>query len=189
MLGTYSKTSSASGMDRLIPHSLDGFTADLLVQDLSLARPFAEFIIGECFPEDLERLSLYQSHLFVNTNKLFTTTDISTVMARYTLKHMQVNITVRDWRQISIAFRRKLCPGQIAITEEHFGEDHISAEQTGHSVRTERLKYAISAEALLGPSEDILPLFLEASGEWQQVMRVVPGMRSTQSTALLLTVV
>lgn len=176
MMRTYSKTTAITGQDRLIPHSLNAFESDLLVQDLALARPFAEFVVSQCFPTDDKRRTLYQSHIFINNSKLFNTTDLSNIMARYTLEFLQERITVRDWRHISIAFRRKLCPGQIALLEDNTAEDHIAAEQTGHTARTEQLKYVISAEALVGPSEDILPLFLQASNNWQQVMRMVPGM-------------
>ena len=175
MLKAYAKTSAMMGSDRLIPHSLDGFEADLLVQDLVLARPFAEFAIKMCWPEDNTQLSVYQFHLFVKSGKLFSTTDLSNAMSKYTLKALQLRLTVHDWRHISIAWRRKLCPTHIEFMDEDETEDHIAAEQTGHTAHTERLKYAISAEALAGPSEDVLPLFLQASGKWQQEMKVVPG--------------
>ena len=45
---------------------------------------------------------------------------------------------------------------------------HVFAVQSiahgSRAYQVERLKYAISAEALAGPSEDVLPLFLQASG-------------------------
>lgn len=176
MRRTYSKTSALNGKDRHIPHSLDGFESDLLIQDLVLARPFAEFAAHTCWPDDGDKLTLYQFHLFVNFDKLFTTTDISGCMAHYTLGYLHTRFTVRYWRHISIAWRRKLCPGHIDFLDDDILEDHIGAEQTGHSARTERLKYAISPEALAGPSEDSLPLFLDASARWQEKMRVVPGM-------------
>ncbi|KAJ3533285.1 hypothetical protein NM688_g7305 [Phlebia brevispora] len=177
LLRTYAKTTGMSGVDRLIPHSIDAFEADLLIQDLALARPFAEFAVQECFPEDATRLNLYQYHLFVHFDKLFDTPTLSKSMATYTLPFLTSKITVHDWRHLAIAFRRVLCPTHIDIysEEDNVGEDHVAAEQTGHTVRTERLKYAITAEALAGPSEDVLPLFFQASNNWQQTMRVVPG--------------
>lgn len=175
MLCTYSKTTALRGTDRLIPHSLDSFESDLLVQDLVLARPFAELAVHVCWPDNPDALFLYQHHLFVNYNKLFVTKDISDIMARYTTMYLSVRLTIQDWRHISIAWRRKLCPTHIEFLEDGESADHVAAEQTGHSVQVERLKYAISAEALAGPSEDVLPLFLQASGKWQQQMEVVPG--------------
>ena len=187
MLRTYSKTTSTTGMDRLIPHSLDGFESDLLLQDLAMARPFAEFAVHICWPEDSQTLHLYQYHTFVNYNKLFNTTDISDCMASYTNTHLYTRLTVRDWRQIAIAWRRKLCPTHIEFIEEDELEDQVGAEQTGHSVRTERLHYGISAESLAGPSVDVLPLFLDASGQWQVEMHTVPGNSTFSIHYILLT--
>ena len=63
----------------------------------------------------------------------------------------------------------------------------MGAEQTGHSVRTERLHYGISAESLAGPSVDVLPLFLDASGQWQVEMHTVPGNSTFSIHYILLT--
>ncbi|KAG6372831.1 hypothetical protein JVT61DRAFT_7249 [Boletus reticuloceps] len=41
LLCQYSKTSGMTGHDKLIPHSLDAITSNILIQDLALARPFA----------------------------------------------------------------------------------------------------------------------------------------------------
>jgi hypothetical protein len=49
MLCLYSKTGALTGKDKLIPHSLDAVTGDILIQDLALARPFAEFAASICF--------------------------------------------------------------------------------------------------------------------------------------------
>lgn len=178
LLRTYGKTSSRSGNDRFVPSGAPGCLENMLVQDLTLARPFAEFIAAQCFASRPEVLHKYRYNLFVNTDKFFTTTDLSRIMVHYTLQYLHADISVRDWRHICIAIRRKLCPSQISLyddEEDNIAEDHIAAEQAGHTVRTERLRYAITADALAGPSEDVLPLFLQASNNWQQVMKVVPG--------------
>lgn len=51
----------------------------------------------------------------------------------------------------------------------------VQALQMGHSIQTERWFYGISPDALQSASEDILPLFLDASIEWQIKCGVVPG--------------
>lgn len=178
LLRTYGKTSSRSGTDRLIPHSVDGYEGPLLTQDLILARPFAEFVVSQCLPNKPDLLRAYQYQLFVNFDKSFDTKDLSKEMIEYTSPYLLAKIGVHEWRHLVVAIRRKHCPTQIDIygdEDENTVEDHIGAEQTGHSVRTERLRYAITAEALAGPSEDVLPLFFQASNNWQQLMRAVPG--------------
>lgn len=178
LLRTYGKTSSRSGTDRLIPSEIDGFEGPLLIQDLGLARPFAEFVVSQCFPNNSELLQAYQHQLFVNFDKAFETKDLSKELISYTSSCLFARIGVHEWRHLGIVFRRKLCPTQIDLYDDEDNstlEDHIGAEQTGHTVRTERLQYAITTEALAGPSEDVLPLFFQASNNWQQVMRIVPG--------------
>ncbi|PSR72115.1 hypothetical protein PHLCEN_2v12008 [Hermanssonia centrifuga] len=61
------------------------------------------------------------------------------------------------------------------LMDDNLGDDYIGAEQTGHTVDTERMKNAVSPEALAGLPEDLFPLFLQASSEWQKVMKIVPG--------------
>lgn len=175
LVRAYSKTSAMLANDRVIPHSLDSFQSDLLIQDLALARPFALFAIHTCFPDRSDLIHLYQYHLFVNFTTLFDTEDLSGLMGTYTSTYLYTHLTVRPWRHISIAWRRKFCPNNPEFHDEANLQDHIGAEQTGHSARLESMHYAISATALAGPSEDILPLYLKASGNWQQVFGIVPG--------------
>lgn len=56
----YTKTNGITGLDRLIPHALDVLTADLSVQDLAIARPFAEHAIQICYPDRPDVIDLYK---------------------------------------------------------------------------------------------------------------------------------
>lgn len=174
MVRTYGKTSAMMGKDRVIPHSLDGVTGDVLLQDLVYARPFAEFVVSILYPDDLDLRRLYYNNVFVNTKRLFNTNDVSNEMSRWTTKFVGVSLKVRQWRHISIALRRKLCPSETMVLEDDLG-DTVAAEQAGHSLETERRIYAVSQNSLIGPAEHIVPLFLHASGEWQHAMETVPG--------------
>lgn len=178
LLRTHSKTSTRNNNFRLIPHAIDTFTADVLIQDLTLLRPFAEFAVRQCFPNDNEVLTRYQYNLFVNRQHLFNTTDLSTLMGEYTLKYLSARLTVRSWRHVAIAYRRLLCSNYMPlydVDDDEAAGDHIAAEQTGHTISTERLKYAITPDSLAGCAEDLLPLFIAASQSWQKAMRIVPG--------------
>ncbi len=175
MLSTYSKTQAISGKDRLIPHAIDGYLSDLLIQDLALARPFAEYLLQVCFPKEKNTLHLYRYYLFVNGHGLFKTEHLSAVMREYTIDNLHTPLTVRDWRHVAIAWRRVLCPTDQALFDNNLDEDHIGAEQTGHTVATERINYAVSPETLVGLPEDVFPLFLVERSIWQKSMKVVPG--------------
>jgi hypothetical protein len=172
---TYSKTSSISGHDKIVPHALDGFTADLLIQELAIARPFAKLMAKACYPDQPDILSLYDQHVFVNHGKLFKTDDLTNALRRFSAQFMAIELGVSDWRHISAAFRNKLCGRLQELIEDDEEQESIGALQMGHSRQTENRVYGISQEALHGAAEDILPLFLDASTDWQIVCRVVPG--------------
>jgi len=174
LLCTYLKTSNLSGNDKCIPHALDAFSSDIMIQDLSIARPFAELAAHICYNKSPCVVHLYRSHLFVNQDKLFNTEDLTLGMELLTLSHLGIKLGVRHWRHVSTAFRRKICPHMDLLLDDD-DKDSIPAIQSGHSRRTENRLYGISQEGLLGASEDLLPLFLEASTDWQVACSVVPG--------------
>jgi DEAD/DEAH box helicase/Helicase conserved C-terminal domain len=174
MLRKYQKGSAITGQDKTIPHSMDAFTADMTIQDIALARPFAELAVSICFPGNKEYAEMYQHFMWVNNTKLFTTADISTIMSSYTLDVIGMSITVNPWRHISCAFKRKLCPRLSELTQED-ELDNITALQAGRSRATENRIYGLTPDALLGASEDILPLYLDASTDWQIEFGIVPG--------------
>lgn len=170
---TYGKTSSISGKDRFILHSLDAVTGDVMLRDLIFARPFAVMAASMCFPAQPENADRYKSYLFVNNTRLFTTEDLSSAMKIWTGKYLKYAFGVQVWRHVSIGWRRKKCPGASYFAEDY--EDYIGAEQAGHSWRVETKVYGLSPDALAGLPEDSLHLYLRASGGWQSVMRTVPG--------------
>lgn len=174
LLTTYSKTTSLSGLDRFIPHALDSVTADILVQSLIIARPFAILAMQTCYPHTPEHSNLYRSYLFVNNDRRFTTDDLSREMGRYSLQFLGHAHGIQTHRHMTVAWRRKLCPSATDILEnEH--EDYVGAEQAGHSWAVEKKIYGVSMDALAGSSEDFLAVFLKASTNWQKAMKTVPG--------------
>lgn len=171
----YHKTSALTLRDKTVPHAFDAHTADLIIQNLAIARPFAQLAAYICFPGQLEIHQAYDSYLFINFSKPFSTTDITNCLQKYTAQFIGHPIGMRDWRHISIAFRRKLSSAMEDLIEEEQNET-IAAAQSHHSRSTENRIYGISPGALaVGQPEDILPLFLKHSTDWQEVCRVERG--------------
>ncbi|KAI6038201.1 hypothetical protein EDC04DRAFT_2604193 [Pisolithus marmoratus] len=174
LLCQYLKTTALTGKDKLIPHALDGITSDILVQDLALARPFAEVAARACFPDKPEVVDLYQNHVFVNYDRLFDSKDLSTIMTKCSLPILHFGLTISSWRHIQTAWKHKLgCAVEDII--EMDTEDNVEALQAGHSHSTENRVYGISVEALAGAAEDVLPAYLNASMEWQRHCQVPLG--------------
>ncbi|KAI6037645.1 hypothetical protein EDC04DRAFT_2897236 [Pisolithus marmoratus] len=173
LLGQYSKMSALTGQDKLIPHALDALTSDILIQDLALACPFAEIAARICFADE-EVSQLYHDHLFVNFNRLFTSNDLSMVMAKYSLPRAKFAMTINPWWHIQTAWKRKFKCAMDDIVEMDM-EDDVDALQAGHSCATENRVYGLSTHSLAGAAEDILPLFLQASMGWQENCQVMPS--------------
>jgi len=90
--------------DKMIPHAFDAHTSDIIIQHLVIARPFAQFAAYMCFPEDAAIHQMYDSQLFANFGKPFTTTDITACLHKYTMTFIGKEMGVQDWRHISIGF-------------------------------------------------------------------------------------
>lgn len=171
----YHKGSSITLQDKMIPHAFDAHTSDMIIQHLAIARPFAQFAAYICFPNDPAIHQLYDSQLFANFTKAFTTTNITTCLQKYTMKFIGKELGVADWRHISIGFRRKLSTAIENLIEQD-GKETIAASQAHHSRLTENRIYAISAIALAsGSADDIFPLYLKHSTDWQEVCGVQRG--------------
>lgn len=172
----YTKSGNITGHDKLIPHALDALTADLVIQDLAIARPFAQLAVQICFPNNKATMDLYRYNLFVNNAKPFDTTAVTEHMYRLTRSICTFQIGVRDWRQIHAGFARKHC-GQAEQLMEMSEEDTPQVLQYGHGRSVHENIYGRSGN-VQGASalpEDILPLYLEASTEWQIKTLTVPG--------------
>ena len=170
----YHKSQNITMQDKLIPHALDGLCSDLIVQDLAIARPFAELASYLCFPNKPEMQACYRTFLFVKKGELFDTTKLSAYLKHYTEHGLGYGAGVNGWRHINIAFRRQLCPRIFKMMENNENE-MIAAQQAGHSVHTERRLYGLSDESMLVESHIHLQHFLDASTDWQNLCRVVPG--------------
>jgi hypothetical protein len=174
VLRMYHKSGALSGVDKLIPHALDAFTSDLVIQDLALARPFARFVVGLCFPDSPDIARVYRDLLFVRNGREFTTADLSASMVQFTFPIVGLEMAVNVWRHTTSAWKRKLCNSMQEIMEDaHL--DTINALQAGRTRQTENRIYGISHDALAGSGEDVLPLYLDSSTDWQKQLHVVPG--------------
>jgi hypothetical protein len=171
----YTKTGALTGVDKLIPHALDALTADLLIQDLAVARPFAELAIQMCHPNRDDIKDLYKYRLFVNNTKAFAAHDLTGIMESLTLPIVAFGIGINSWRHIHRNFSRKLSNRAEELLQES-ELDTPGVLQYGHRKTIDDSIYGLSHDSSMGLPEDILPHYLDASTDWQVVCRVVPGM-------------
>ena len=174
ILCCYHKSQNITTVPKLIPHALDAFCASLVVQDLAIARPFAELAVYLCFPDRLDIQSNYRKHLFTNNGQPFQTPNITKTMRTYTLQTLGCQLGISDWRHVSIAFRRKHCPRLLEMVDQ-INVDTVQALQASHSMQTENRIYGLGELSTVLGGERPLEEFLDASIEWQGVCNVVPG--------------
>ncbi|KAF8888727.1 hypothetical protein CPB84DRAFT_1849547 [Gymnopilus junonius] len=172
----YHKGSFATLVDKVIPHAFDAHISDMIVQDLVIARPFAQLAAFEVFKQSQTIQQVYDSLLFVNFDKAFTTIQITAVLQEFSMKTLAFSMGLQDWRHISIGFRRKLDTQMEQLIEQDTAGATIGALQAHHSRKTENRIYAVSAVAMASASaDDIWPLFVQHSTNWQAVCQVSRG--------------
>lgn len=160
---------SIPSKEKCVPYSLDAFSSDILIQDFSITRPFAELAAGIIYDQNPNIIRLYRTQLFVNQDRLFNFDDLILGLQTLTLTHLDVKLGVRKWKQVKNAFLSNVCTHMYLLQEDEPERVSNSTLQSGHS----RL-YGVTLDALF-VSQDLLPLLLEAGTQWQITCSVVPG--------------
>ncbi|VDC02754.1 unnamed protein product [Peniophora sp. CBMAI 1063] len=169
----YNKMQNRTGKDFTIPEALDAFTSECFIQDQGMLREFAVYLADLYFPQDVAAQNVYRTSLFVNLGKRFTTDNLSHAMGNLTERVFGERWGVNDMRHIIIAFKRKRNPSLFAI---HSTGQTLESAMSGHS-RTADLIYATSMDIWEGAEEDITPLYIAKTYDWQLDLRLVPGNR------------
>jgi hypothetical protein len=92
----YHKGTNLVGQDKFLPHTIDAFTSNMMVQDLAVVRPFTELAVHLCHPDNKDLKQIYWQNLFVKCTDLFTTDDIMDIMKKYTLPVIGLGLSVSD---------------------------------------------------------------------------------------------
>jgi len=138
---------SLSGNDKCIPHALDAFSSDILIQDLSIARRFAALAAHICYNKSPDIARLYCTHVFINQDRLFNTDDLTLLL---TLPHLGIKLDVRHWRHVTTAFRGKISTHMHPIL--HYEEHSTPDLPNGHSRSMANHTYAQARPRGCGPS-------------------------------------
>lgn len=173
----YSKTTLVTSRDKLIIHALDGITADLVIQDLALCREVAKVFIRNLYPnqEDQGRVCTYNDYLFVKKGgRLFSTEDLTDVLQGFYQEAVGAPFGVQDSRHIFIALRRAHCPEFDRLIEADT-RDTVGALQVGHNRAVENNVYGVLTSSIIQLSEEMVPLFLKVSLQFQAFLRIPIG--------------
>lgn len=77
----YSKTTSTSGKEIIIPHPLNIFTSNLLLQRMVVVDQFVHVATSILYKGKPKALYIVGSDLFVNIDCLFNTSDLMDILA------------------------------------------------------------------------------------------------------------
>ena len=167
----YSKTSTRNGHNTLISYVLNVFCQDIIKTVIFVTHPFAKQMSRILYPDRNDITALWHYQLFVKNDRSFTTEDISSILRHASLEAMQVQLGIRDYRQLSICIRRAYCP----TLEELIGmreDTNIAAQQAGHSSMTEERIYGISTGYLGKLSKNLVEPYVNTSSKYQILMKV-----------------
>jgi hypothetical protein len=174
MVRMYTKTNVVTGTDSLIPTAFDALHADLVVQTLAIARPFALIAATFCFAQQPAVVRLYSDQMWMAYGRPIKSEELSMCMKHHTTAAFGAPFGIRDVRQFSTTIRRKLIPMENALMEGDDEVDSLDAMQMGHSRRVDIKHYGLTTDGLIG-SEDVLPALLDHSTAWHRVCGVPPG--------------
>lgn len=159
---------------KCVPYSLDAFSSDILVQDLSITRPFAELAARIIYDQNPNIVRLYRTQLFVNQDRHFNFDDLMLGLETLTLTHLDVKLGVRKWKRVKNTFLGNVCTHMYPLLEDEPDRDSISTLQSGHSQSMQHRLYGSPLDTRFA-SKDLLLLLIEASTHWQITCSVVPG--------------
>jgi len=139
--------------------ALDAFSSDILIQDLSIACPFAALAAHICYNKSPDIAGLYRTHVFINQDRLFNTDDLTLGLELLTLPHLSIKLGVQRWRHITTAFRGKISTHMRPIL--HYEEHSTPDLPNGHSRRMENHIYAQARPR--GVAHHLFPSILKAT--------------------------
>ncbi|KAJ3564789.1 hypothetical protein NP233_g8061 [Leucocoprinus birnbaumii] len=170
----YTKTTSSSSRDKLLPHALDAFNSDFVVHVIFITHHFAQQLVSILYPTNPEYAQLYHTHLFVNGNKLFKTDELTEFLKGTTLRTLKVPLGISDSRHLLTAYRRIHC-SRFEDLIELDGQDTAGALQAGHSRATENRLYGRGSGFMHNIADDMTKPLLVASTDWQTILAIPPG--------------
>ncbi|KAI5822682.1 hypothetical protein K523DRAFT_334842, partial [Schizophyllum commune Tattone D] len=181
----YNKTTHTHAHDKVIPNGFDAVTKDIAARTWFYFRPHAECFSQEVFGEEGKEIAqLYRTMMFMDYGKMFSSHALTRKMSGLTTSVLGWPMTIRKWRQIYPAIRRKHPSTSLGkpdgddvddVEERIEEDDPIDTRQAGHSMAIAKRLYGITADVVTGLDPDSIFVYLANSDEVQHLLRLVPG--------------
>ena len=168
LIQRYSKTTNLTGHGTYIPRFLPQNLARTLLKYLTFVRPL-ECAFVESFPEDAGEAAStfgdYRQFLFCSNGKRMDEQAIRDTLAS-TMKKNGLNLTVRSYRHVSIAFARH----HLKLSK-HILEQLPFDEQASHSEETGTTRYGFGSSDSLWDTAEREHEFFLVSYAWQILLQ------------------
>lgn len=153
----HSKDTNAKGMDPFnvcyFPQSL----TDSICYYLLVIRPLERLVAQQLY-QDESKVQQYDLFLYVKEGKRMTSNQLSTTLAKLTLKYIGIGLTIHPLRHILVAFQRAYVEEQRVRR----GTDNIGDLISSHNSETADRRYAVEH----GLPEGSTAAYLLSVQEW-----------------------
>lgn len=167
ILSSYSKSTSMSGQDKLIIRALHSRLARLLIIYLAWVRPFERYLLRVLGYREVIR-SAFKTHLWVSSGSktgIWDGDKCSRALSKAFLLHMNAELTIRDWRHISLAMLREFIMPHLERDISTYAAvlEAVMDAQAGHTPETASKRYAIVANSLKQLDSRAIRAFIKVS--------------------------
>ncbi|QRW23744.1 Helicase conserved C-terminal domain [Rhizoctonia solani] len=173
----YSKTTSMTGLDRVVAHAVPWRVGRLFLIINALARPLAGILV-ERSRGPLARI-VQETSAFPIRGVEMTSTQLSDRLRTWFTQGLGVSLGIRAFRHFVIACQRKLMPEAFAPIQEAMA---VVDTQSGHTSDTGNDVYAIDASEihLLSPTSVIKSVY--CSLRWAQILFPAGVLSNTETS-------
>lgn len=161
IISGYSKTSTTTLKDKVIPRVPPPLIVQRLLYQLVIIRPAMERFATIC--RDARTAARYRYFLYPGLDQPRTSTEFSHILATYTGQYLPAPLHILDWRQIAVGFSR--FNGNLLNIKAASGTK-FSTYQMGHGEETENRHYAITPDMLVSVSHERVMGCIATSGAW-----------------------
>lgn len=160
---SYNKTTSNTGLDRIIAHAVPFRLGRLIIMMHALVYPLVGQFLRKWATSGEARQTTQRTSVFPLRGKQMTSDQLGTAMQRAFEDKLSVGFRLRTHRHLTIALQRHLLPGVFAAFRKAIA---ILDAQAGHNSETAASNYAILVEEFHHLDHSTVLKYIAASMMW-----------------------
>jgi superfamily II DNA or RNA helicase len=161
----YSKTTSMTGMDRVVAHAIPWRLGRLFLMMTALARPLAGILVERS--RGPHARSVQETSAFPIRGEEITSAQLSDRLRQWFSQELGVSLGLRAFRHFVIACQRKLMPEAFTVIQQAMA---VADTQSGHTSGTATDIYAIDRAEMHLLSPTTVLKSVHCSLRWAQIL-------------------